>query len=62
MSNYIGDAVFAICEGGYRVQREVNGMRVKLLVDSGAAVTLMRIDTWERISKSHPQKSKTLCI
>ena len=38
------------------IEGEVNGVRVKFLVDSEAAVMFMRIDTWERISKRHPQE------
>ena len=56
VSSYNGDAVSAICAGGYRVEGEVRGVRIKFLVDSGAAVTLMRKDVWERVSKKHPQK------
>ena len=55
-TNYSDVGVFVICAGRYRVEREVNEVRVKYLVDSGAAITLMRIDIWERISKSHPKK------
>ena len=54
VSSYDDDAVSAICAGGYRVEGEVHGVRVKFLVDSGAAVTLMRNDAWERINKKHP--------
>ena len=50
------DVVSAICVGGYQVEVEVHGVKVKFLVDSGAAVTLMEKGLWERISKNHPQK------
>ena len=56
LSRYKDDAVSTICAEGYRVEGEVCGMRIKFLVDSGAAVALMRNNVWERVSKNHPQK------
>ena len=38
--------------GGYRLEGSVNGLAVSLLVDTGAAVTLLRKDVWDRVSVS----------
>ena len=38
--------------GGYRLDEAVNGVRVSLLVDTGAAVTLLRKDAWNRVSQA----------
>ena len=36
--------------GGYRLRRSINGVSLSLLLDTGAAVTLLRKDTWERVT------------
>ena len=38
--------------GGYRLDGAVNGVRVSLLVETGAAVTLLRKDAWNRVSQA----------
>ena len=43
---------------GFRVEGAVSGVPTSFLVDTGAAVTLLRRDTWDRISASSPQKLK----
>ena len=48
--------ISAICIGGYRVEGKVNGVSMKFLVDSGAAITLIRSEIWASISKNHPQE------
>ena len=35
--------------GGYRVRGKINGAMTSLLVDTGAAVTLLRKDAWDRV-------------
>ena len=42
--------------GGYRLDGMVNGVQISFLVDTGAVVTLLRKDTWERISAADPQE------
>ena len=56
LSCHKNDSVSAICAGGYRVKGKVNGVTVNFLVDSGAAITLMRSDVWQSINNNHPQK------
>ena len=41
---------------GYKVEGTVNGVPIVFLLDTGAAVTLFRKDTWARISANHPQQ------
>ena len=41
---------------GYEVEGAVNGVPTSFLVDTGAAVTLLRRDTWNKISASCPQE------
>ena len=50
------DSVAAICAGGYQVEGKVNGVTIKFVVDSGAAITLMRSDIWTAITNNHPKK------
>ena len=55
MSNLvIRKTISAICTGGYRVEASVNGVIVQFLVDSGASVTLIRKDVWERVNAFRP--------
>ena len=42
--------------GGYRLLGAVNGVQMSLLLDTGAAVTLLREDTWARITAESPQE------
>ena len=35
--------------GGYHLDEAVGGVKVSYLVDTGAAVTLLRKDTWDRV-------------
>ena len=42
--------------GGYRVVGAINGEKVSLLLDTGAAVTLLRKDTWDRVTTNCSQK------
>ena len=42
--------------GGYRLWGANNGVRMSWLLDTGAAVTLLREDTWARISAESPQE------
>ena len=39
---------------GFHLPGSINGMEVSLLVDTGAAVTLLRLDTWERVVGKSP--------
>ena len=41
---------------GYRLLGAVNGVQMSLLLDTGAAVTLLREDTWARITAESPQE------
>ncbi len=40
---------------GYRLDCTINGVQIPFLVDTGAAVTLLRRDTWGRVTANHPQ-------
>ena len=42
--------------GGYRLSGAVNGAQMSLLLDTGAAVTLLREDTWVRATAKDPQE------
>ena len=42
--------------GGYRLLGAVNGVQMSLLLDTGAAVTLLREDTWARVTAESPQE------
>ena len=53
------DIVSTISAGGYRVEGKVNGTDILFLVDTGAAATLLRKDTWERVNTL--QKQLTPC-
>ena len=51
--------------GGYRLQGSVNGVNFSLLLDTGATVTLLRKDTWERVTKgnsNHPQLAPCIAL
>ena len=39
---------------GFRLSGVVNGISISLLVDTGAAVTLLRLDTWEQVAAKDP--------
>ena len=39
--------------GGYRIEGAVNGTRTSFLLDTGAAVTLLREDAWARCNAKH---------
>lgn len=39
--------------GGYKIEGVVNGTRVPFLVDTGATVTLLRKDVWDRANPAH---------
>jgi len=41
--------------GGYHVAGSVDGVQVSLLLDTGAAVTLLREDTWSQVTTKNPQ-------
>ena len=41
--------------GGYHVVGSVDGVQVSLLLDTGAAVTLLREDTWSQVTTKNPQ-------
>ena len=43
--------VSTISTGGFQVEGKVNGTATSFLLDTGAAATLLRKDTWERVSK-----------
>ena len=40
----------------FRVEGMVSGERISFLLDTGAAVTLLRNDTWARINLRRPRK------
>ena len=42
--------------GGYCLSGVVTGVETSLLLDTGAAVTLLRDDTWARITAKKPQE------
>ena len=44
--------------GGYKVTGTINGHATALLVDTGAAVTLVRKDVWDQINKGRGVKLK----
>ena len=44
--------------GGYHLFGAVNEVQLSLLLDTGAAVTLLREDTWARITAKKPQELK----
>ena len=37
--------------GGFRLERLIYGQAISFLVDTGAAVTLMRKDTWDQVTQ-----------
>ena len=39
---------------GFRLSGSVNGVGISLLVDTGAAVTLLRLDAWEQVVAQGP--------
>ena len=39
---------------GFRLSGLVNGVGISLLVDTGAAVTLLRLDAWEQVVAQDP--------
>lgn len=41
--------------GGYHVVGSVDGVQVSLLLDTGAAVTVLREDTWSQVTAKNPQ-------
>ena len=45
-----------ILTGGYRLLGAINGAQMSLLLDTGAAVTLLREDTWARAAAKHTQE------
>ena len=45
-----------ILTGGYRLSGAVNGAQMSLLLDTGAAVTLLQEDTWARAVAKHLQE------
>ena len=45
--------VISTITGGYRVPGNINGVSFTLLVDTGAAVTLLREDVWTQIAVRH---------
>ena len=48
------DYLFAVSDltTVYRVSGEINGGEVTFIIDTGAPVTLLRTDTWERVKKT----------
>lgn len=42
--------------GGYRLSATINGVRTPLLLDTGAAVTLLHKDTWDKVNSHSPQR------
>ena len=45
--------------GGYRLSGTLNGTEISLLLDTGAAVTLLRADTWSQITAKTPQQLRS---
>ena len=45
-----------VSAGGFRLMGAVNGAQVSSLLDTGAAVTLLRDDTWARANAKVPQE------
>ena len=41
--------------GGFRVNETIIGVQTSLLLDTGAAVTLLQKDAWVRVTTQHPQ-------
>ena len=52
---YVCESPFFLT-GGYRLWGAINGVRMSWLLDTGAALTLFREDTWARISAESPQE------
>ena len=50
MAHNNNDTISTISKGGYRVEGKVGEVPISFLLDTGAAVTLLRKDTWERVS------------
>ena len=46
--------------GGYKLSNRISGINLTLLLDTGAAVTLLRKEAWERILKNSPIKAPDL--
>ena len=46
---------FSLVTGGYRLPSSVNGTNLNLLLDTGAAVTLLREDVWRQIAPQPPK-------
>ena len=42
------------CRSGFRLTGSLNGVAVSMLVDTGAAATLLRLDVWEQIVTCNP--------
>ena len=40
--------------GGYRLTGSINGTNINLLLDTGAAVTLLREDVWKPLAPKPP--------
>ena len=40
--------------GGYKPSGTVNGVQMLFLLDTGAAVTLLRKDVWDRVTAHQP--------
>ena len=45
--------------GGYRMACTINGVLIPFLLDTGAAATLLRKDTWERVNAGNQQSLQT---
>ena len=45
----------SVVTGGYRLPGSVNGTNLNLLLDTGAAVTLLREDVWRQIAPQSPK-------
>ena len=46
--------------GGYKLFGRINDVDLTFLLDTGAAVTLLRKEAWERILKNSPRKAPNL--